>query len=140
MFYTSWCNGSKETIENFYFEVQDSINSKGLNNRIILLLADERVDTGLINEQRRKGFMSYCIGDAGTSAMENRSAIKKYINEKFRGKEINWLVVGFKIPVELLISNNKNIINVSDEFLPFKYSAERILGLKIGKVEPNLNK
>ncbi|MDR3008600.1 MAG: hypothetical protein LBV59_11740 [Sphingobacterium sp.] len=138
--YTSWCNGSKETINNFYSEVLDSIKSKGIENRIILLLADDNVDTSIINKHRARGFLAYCIPGSGNSAIENRSAIKDFISNEFPNQEINWLGFGFKIPVELLISKDGKILNSADELLPFKYCSERFLGLKIGKIESNVIK
>ncbi|WON93771.1 hypothetical protein [Sphingobacterium sp. UGAL515B_05] len=135
--YTSWCSGSKETIDNFYDEVLDSIKSQGLGKRIILLMADEKVDTNLIIKQRSRGYLSYCLEGSGTSAIENRSAIKGFIGKIFPNQEISWLGIGFKIPVELLISKDRKILNSADELLPFKYCSERFLGIKIGQIRAN---
>lgn len=135
VFYSTWCGGAKETIDQFYKEAQDSINSKKLHKKIVLLLADDKVDTTVLEKHRSWGMASYYIPSSGTSAIENRSSIKQFISQCFPQHKIEWLGTGFKIPVEIVVAPGKVIINEKDETYATLFVFERILGLKVGKIE-----
>ncbi|MNU20640.1 hypothetical protein D3C71_88880 [compost metagenome] len=133
--YTTWCGGAKETIDQFYKEAQDSINSKKLNKKIVLLLADDKVDTAVLEKHRSWGMASYYIPSSGTSAIENRSSIKQFINQCFPKNKIEWLGMGFKVPAEIIVAPNKVILNEKDDMQAARFVMERILGLPIGRIE-----
>jgi hypothetical protein len=135
VFYTTWCGGANETIDQFYKEAQDSINSKKLHKKIVLLLADDKVDTTILEKHRSWGMESYYIPSSGTSAIENRSTIKQFINQCFPKNKIEWLGMGFKVPAEVVVAPNKVVINEKDETQAPLFVFERIMGLKVGKIE-----
>lgn len=135
VFYTTWCGGAKETIDQFYKEAQDSINSKKLHKKIILLLADDKVDTTVLEKHRSWGMESYYIPSSGTSAIENRSTIKQFINQCFPKNKIEWLGMGFKVPAEIIAAPNKVVLNEKDDMQATRFVMERILGFTVGKIE-----
>ncbi|MNT21080.1 hypothetical protein D3C72_1564040 [compost metagenome] len=135
VFYTTWCGGAKETIDQFYKEAQDSINSKKLHKKIVLLLADDKVDTTVLEKHRSWGMESYYIPSSGTSAIENRSTIKQFINQCFPKNKIEWLGMGFKVPAEIIAAPNKVVLNEKDDMQATRFVMERILGFTVGKIE-----
>ncbi|WP_288878821.1 hypothetical protein [Pedobacter panaciterrae] len=131
VFYTSWCGGAKQTINQFYREAQDSIKSRKLNKKIILLLADERVDTSELEKYRNWGMSSYYIPSSGTSALGNRYSIKRFIKKCFPEHHIEWLGLGFGIPAQIIVAPDKTIINEKDSRMAFKFVVEQIEGGKV---------
>ncbi|WP_222167272.1 hypothetical protein [Edaphocola aurantiacus] len=133
--YATWCDGAKETIDQFYKEAQDSINNKKLHKKIVLLLADDKVDTAVLERHRSWGMESYYIPSSGTSAIEHRSSIKQFINQCFPKNKIEWLGMGFKVPAEIIVAPNKVILNKKDDMQATRFVIERILGFPVGKIE-----
>lgn len=121
LFWTSWCGGS-ERINDYYQEVIQAVKANHLPVQIILVASDNDVKGTEIEKQRASGFLAYTLSAPGDAPTTNRREIKKFINAYWPEHNITQLKGFFyPVPVELLVTKNKAILNEAEPNLSFKF-------------------